>query len=114
MSVLMLADTTKEAGGTGLDRRSTSGSAAGELIRDIRAAFSEFTKQMLDRNAQSELALMEFGQASIMVTNFTSSGEEIEKGISKLIPKPSAALRLPLSGTRAGSSERRTPERIRW
>lgn len=91
VSILMLADTTKEAGGTGLDRRSTSGSAAGELIRDIRAAFSEFTKQMLAANPQNELALMEFGQASIMVTNFTSNGEEIEKGITKLIPKPSAA-----------------------
>ena len=49
VSVLMLADTTKEAGGTGLDRRSTSGSAAGELIRDIRAAFSEFNVGIVQR-----------------------------------------------------------------
>jgi hypothetical protein len=60
------------------------------MIRDIRAAFSAFAKDMLAANPAHELGLMEFGQASILVTNYTSKIEDIEKGITRLFPKPSA------------------------
>jgi hypothetical protein len=88
MSVMMLGDTTKAAGGGGFN--AASASSAGEMIRDIRAAFSAFSKDMLAANPAHEIGLMEFGQASILVTNYTSKIEDIEKGITRLFPKPSA------------------------
>jgi hypothetical protein len=89
-SIIMLADTTKAAGGGGLDRRSSSASSAGEMIRDIRAALDAFSQEMFAANPQNELALMEFGQASIMVQNFTQKPDDISKAITKLFPKPDA------------------------
>src|SRR6185437_9755577 len=71
MSILMLGDTSKVAGGGGIDQKK-SAAAAGELIRDIRAAFTEFSKDIFAASPESEIGVMEFGQASIMVTNFTS------------------------------------------
>jgi hypothetical protein len=88
LSIMMLGDTTKAAGGGGFN--AASASSAGEMIRDIRAAFSAFSQDILAANPASELALMEFGQASILVTNFTSSQADIDKGITRLFPKPSA------------------------
>ena len=91
MSIVMLADTSATAGGAGLDRRSSSATAAGDMMHDIRAAFASFAKTMLDANPKNELALMEFGQASIMITDFTSDGDELQKSIMRLNTKPNAA-----------------------
>ncbi len=92
MSILLLGDTTKVAGGGGLaqDGKGGSGNSAGELIRDIRAAFSAFSKDIFAAGPTSEIGIMEFGQASIMVTDFTSKQENIEKGLTRLFPKPDA------------------------
>jgi hypothetical protein len=93
MSILMLGDTTKAAGVGGMSQGSkgaASASSAGELIRDIRAAFSAFEKDVLAASPTSELGVMEFGQASITVTDFTSKSEDIEKGLTRLFPKPDA------------------------
>ena len=89
MSILMLGDTSKVAGGGGVDQRKTA-QAAGEMIRDLRAAFSEFSKDILAASPESELGVMEFGQAAILITNFTSKPADIEKGITRLFPKPDA------------------------
>lgn len=88
MSIIMLGDTTKASGGGGFT--AASASSAGEIIRDIRAAFSAFSQDMLAANPANELGLMEFGQASIMITPYTSKIEDIEKGITRLFPKPNA------------------------
>ncbi len=90
ITIMMLADTTKTVSGTGLDRRSTSGASMGELIRDIRDAFSGLVTQMTAANPKNELGLMEFGQAAIDVTKFTSNADDLTKGIGKLVAKPDA------------------------
>lgn len=90
MSLLLLGDTTKAAGSGGFSAASSKSQAAGELIRDIRAAFSAFTQDILAASPASEIGLMEFGQASIMITPFTSRLEDIEKGLTRLFPKPGA------------------------
>jgi hypothetical protein len=90
MSILLLGDTTKAAGGGGMVKRGGSDMAAGELIRDIRAAFSAFSKEILAASPESEIALMEFGQASITIQDFTNKLEDIEKSITRLFPKPDA------------------------
>ena len=92
MSIIMLGDTTKAAGGGGLEQggKGGSSSSSGELIRDIRAAFSAFSKDIFAASPTSEIGIMEFGQASIMVTDFTSKPEDIDKGLTRLFPKPDA------------------------
>ena len=90
ISIVMLADTSAVAGGAGLDRRSTSATAAGDMMHDIKQAFQEFARYMIKANPQNELALMEFGQASIMVQDFTSKPEELEKSVTRLVSKPDA------------------------
>ena len=104
MSIVMLADTSAAVAGAGLDSRGSSATSAGDMIHDIRAAFSEFAKVMLAANPKNELALMEFGQASIMITNFASNGEELEKSIMRLNTKPNAASVL-LEGIMEASKE---------
>lgn len=89
MSILLLGDTTKVAGGGGIDQKK-SAQAAGELIRDIRAAFTEFSHDIFAASPESEIGVMEFGQASIMITNFTSKTADVDKGINRLFPKPDA------------------------
>lgn len=68
-----------------------SGSFAPELIRDIRVAMSTFVKDMAAASPETQMELMEFGQAAITVTKMTSKVEDLEKGISRLFPKPNAA-----------------------
>jgi hypothetical protein len=68
----------------------TSTATAG-LIRDIRTAVSTFAKDMLSANPESQMELMEFGQAAIIITKMTSNLPDLEKGITRLFPKPNAA-----------------------
>ena len=86
--VTMLGDTSKAAGNAGMAGRNASGS---ELIRDIRTAFMTFAEALAAMSPGSQMSLMEFGQAAIPITRFTPSLPEIEKGISRLFPKPGAA-----------------------
>jgi hypothetical protein len=86
--VTMLGDTTKNAGNAGMAGRNASGS---ELIRDIRSAFVAFAHALAAASPDSQMSLMEFGQAPIPITRFTSSMPEIEKGITRLFPKQGAA-----------------------
>ncbi len=92
ISIILLADSSAAVGGGGIGQtsKSASATAAGDLITDIRAACGDFAKQMLAANPKNEIALMEFGQASIMMVPFTSNGEEIAKGLTHLVTKPDA------------------------
>ena len=86
--VTLLGDTTKNAGNAGMAGRNVSGS---ELIRDIRTAFVAFARALAAASPESEMSVMEFGQAAIPVTNFSSSLADTEKGIMRLFPKQGAA-----------------------
>ena len=92
ISIVLLADSSAAVGGGGIGQTSKSAAAtsAGDLINDIRAAFGAFAKQMLAANPKNEVALMEFGQASIMMVNFTSNADDITKGLTRLVMKPEA------------------------
>jgi len=92
ISIVLLADSSAAVGGGGIGatRSSATATAAGDVINDIRAGFTEFTKQMMAANPKNEVALMEFGQASIMMVPFTSNGDEIIKALTRLVVKPNA------------------------
>lgn len=91
LSVVILADTTKSAGATGIMSRQGSTAGSAELIRDIRVAIGSFVKDMAAANPESQMELMEFGQAAITVTKMTSNVSDLDKGIARLFPKPDAA-----------------------
>jgi hypothetical protein len=96
MAIVLLADTTKNAG-EGSMMSSGGGGAIGlgafspELIRDIRTAISSFVKDMAAVSPETQMELMEFGQAAITVTKMTSTVADLEKGVARLFPKPGAA-----------------------
>ena len=91
LAISILADTTQQAGGTGMMSSQTSQTGAAELIRDIRVAIGMFVKEISSRSPETEMQLMEFGQAAIPITKMTSNVADLEKGITRLFPKPKAA-----------------------
>ena len=90
LAIVVLADTTKQAGGTGMMSSQTSQTGAAELIRDIRVSLGTFMKDIVTANPASQMMLMEFGQAAVPVTKMTSDLTELEKGVTRLFPKPGA------------------------
>jgi hypothetical protein len=85
----LLADTSRQAGNTGMMGKDSS-SGGTELIRDIRSTLLEAVKSLYAKNTDAQMALMEFGQAAITITKFTNKQQDVEKGISRLFPKPDA------------------------
>jgi hypothetical protein len=83
--ISVLGDTSKVAGGGGFSAGST------ELIRDIRVSLTSFVRQIAAASPESQMSIMEFGQAAVTITNFTPKLPDLEKGINRLFPKPDAA-----------------------
>lgn len=90
LQIVLLADTTKEAGDTGMMTRQDTVAGAAELIRDIRLALTSFTRDIMAANPASKIEVMEFGQAAVPIVKLTSNLADLEKGIGRLFPKPNA------------------------
>jgi hypothetical protein len=90
LAIVVLADTSKSAGSVGMMTRQNTTSGAAELIQDIRKSLTSFVKDISSASPESQMELMEFGQAAITVVKMTSATADIEKGINKLFPKPDA------------------------
>ena len=90
LAIVMLADTTKQAGGSGMMSKQTSQTGSAELIRDIRVSLGAFAKDIATASPETEMMIMEFGQAASPITKMTSNLAEIEKGVTRLFPKPNA------------------------
>jgi hypothetical protein len=71
--------------------KQSSQTGSAELIRDIRVSVGSFAKDIATANPESEMQIMEFGQAAVPVTKMTSDLAEIQKGVTRLFPKPNAA-----------------------
>ncbi len=91
LAIVILADTTKNAGATGMMSRSDTSVGSAEMIRDIRTSISSFVKDIAAASPDSRMELMEFGQAALPITRMTSNLADLEKGITRLFPKPQAA-----------------------
>lgn len=85
LAITVMGDTTKAAGNVG-----GMAGKSGELIRDIRNSLTDFSRAIAAASPESQISVMEFGQAAITITKFTNSLAEVEKGITKLFPKPDA------------------------
>jgi hypothetical protein len=76
LSVMLLADTT---------------AGAEPFVQDIRKALSAFVRQVLTASPGASISLMEFGQAAVTIVPFSTSAEDLEKGINRVVAKPGAA-----------------------
>ena len=85
----ILGDTSRQAGNQGMMGRETA-SGGTELIRDIRNSLAEGVKKLFEQSPDSQVAVMEFGQAAITITKFTNKAADVTKGINRLFPKPEA------------------------
>jgi hypothetical protein len=63
---------------------------AEDLVRDVRVAVTGFCKAVVGMSPNSQISLMEFGQASVTVAEYTSDPIELEKAVNKLFPHPKA------------------------
>jgi hypothetical protein len=75
LNIVILADTTKNAN---------------TFIQDIRGSIAAFVRQVHAVSPEAQISLMEFGQAAVTVTPYTSSTEDLEKGTTKLVSRPEA------------------------
>jgi hypothetical protein len=89
--IQILADTTKESGAVGMMSKNDTGGGASDLIRDIRTSLTNLVKYVGEASPDAQMGLMEFGQAAIPVVNFTNKTADLEKGVTRLFPKPQAA-----------------------
>ncbi len=76
LNVVLMADTS---------------SAAEDMLRDLRVSLTAFVRQVHAVSPEAQISLMEFGQAAITVVPFTTSDQDLEKGINTLVGKPRTA-----------------------
>lgn len=114
LAIVVLADTTKNAGSVGMMSRQNTTTGSAELIQDIRTSLAAFVKNISAASPESQMELMEFGQAAITVTKMTSNVTDLEKGINRLFPKPDAASVLLEAIVEASKSlsKAKTPRRV--
>jgi VWFA-related protein len=91
----LLADTSASTGTNGIPAagQPTMGTRSADSVnitQDLRKALAAFVNDVTTANPASQVALMEFGQASITMVKFTSKVADLEKGINKLFPIPQA------------------------
>jgi hypothetical protein len=76
LNVVLLADTS---------------SAVEDMLRDLRVSLTAFVRQVHAVSPEAQISLMEFGQAAVTVVPFTTSDQDLEKGINTLVGKPRTA-----------------------
>lgn len=59
-----------------------------EYVRDMRVSADAFVKQLLTLTPDASVMLMEFGQAAIPMTKFTSDPAELTKGVNRIVARP--------------------------
>jgi VWFA-related protein len=75
LDIVMLVDTSE---------------SAVQLTSDIRRAVTSFIKQVHGVRNDAAIELMEFGQAAVATTPFTSDDEVLTKALSKMVGRPGA------------------------
>src|SRR5262249_17999515 len=63
---------------------------AEDVVRDMRVAVTGFCKAVVGMSPNSQVSIMEFGQAAVTVAEYTSDPIALEKAVNKLFPKPNA------------------------
>jgi hypothetical protein len=58
-----------------------------EYIQDVRTSIGSFVRQLFSRSPDVSAEMMEFGQAAVPVTPFTSNPADLLKGVTTVVPK---------------------------
>ena len=61
------------------------------FVSEIRKALSAFVHRVKDGDPGAQIGLMEFGQAAAPMVPLTGTVEHLEKGITRIFPKPRSA-----------------------
>jgi len=59
-----------------------------EYVRDMRVSVDAFVKQLQTLSPDASVMLMEFGQAAVPMTKFTTDPAELTKGINRIVARP--------------------------
>ena len=61
------------------------------FVSDIRKALTSFVRRVKAADAAAQIGLMEFGQAAAPIVRITGELDDLEKGITRVYPKPRSA-----------------------
>ncbi|MEX2271749.1 MAG: vWA domain-containing protein [Vicinamibacterales bacterium] len=64
--------------------------AAQATINDLREGVRQFIAKVLDANAQSEIALISFGERPTLLVDYTSNRAQLERGIGRIFARQGA------------------------
>ena len=78
LSIVLLVDTTQPPMGVT------------HPTQDLRTAVTTFVRTVLTGSPDAQIALGEFGGASVTMVDFTNNKADLEKGIARLAPNPQA------------------------
>lgn len=98
LAIALLVDTTTEAQ---------------SFVQDIRAGVKGFIEVMQKESPESEIGIWEFGQASIMIKDFSTDHETLLKEAGRIYPKQKAGSVLleALEDTTRALAKKKTPRR---
>jgi VWFA-related protein len=60
------------------------------IVQDLRKAVAAFVRQVHVVSPDAAIEIMEFGQAAVRIVPFTTSDEDLQKGINRIVGKPQA------------------------
>jgi len=60
-------------------------------VSELRKALTAFVRRVKTADAGAQIGLMEFGQAAAPIVPLTAAADDLEKGITRIFPKPRSA-----------------------
>jgi len=86
--------------------------AATEAINDLRKGLTQFVSKVLAANADSQIAVISFGERPTLLTDYTNSRAQLERGINRIFARPgSGAYMLEAIASAARGVQKRDAER---
>ena len=64
--------------------------ASSGAINDLRAGLNQFVQKILAANADSQIALISFGERPTLLTDYTNSRAQLERGINRVFARQGA------------------------
>lgn len=64
--------------------------AAMGAINDLRLGLKQFVAKVLDANAESQIALITFGERPTLLTDYTNNRAQLERGINRIFARQGA------------------------
>lgn len=59
-------------------------------VNDVRSGLKAFVARVLDANPESQIALISFGERPVLLTDYTNSRAQLERGINRIFARQGA------------------------